>query len=352
MHNAGYVTGYIGKWHLGSNRGRLSDGRVTERNERRPVPPHRRGGYRDVWLAADALEHTSSAYGGHVFDENGNQIELEGYRVDALTDLAIDRIAALPHNRPFFMWISFLEPHHQNDRLRVIGPRGQATAFRDFDVPGDLLRWRGDWRWNYAEYLAACANIDANLGRLVEALDQRGELDNTVIIYTSDHGSHFRTRNLEYKRSCHDASLRIPLAAAGPGFAPSERRSELVSVLDLFPTVAAAADVSSGVELDGEALQTPIDRDDLLVQISESQIGRALRTERFTLGARARLGHPLNGHRKAAPSDTSSRTCMTTSRTHTNRPIWSTARCTGRSEPNSQHAFASASPRSKAPHPK
>ena len=91
-----------------------------------------------------------------------------------------------------------------------MGPRGWATRFRDFERPGDLPAWRGDWRWNYAEYLACCASIDANLGRLVDQLDRRGQLDETLIVFASDHGSHFRTRNLEYKRSAHDASTPQP----------------------------------------------------------------------------------------------------------------------------------------------
>ncbi len=300
----GYQTGYVGKWHLASDRGPgLPAPRQAQRHERGPVPPARRGGYRDVWAAADALELTSGAYGGHLFDEDGERIELSGYRVDAVTDVAIDRLGRFRDERPFLLWLSFLEPHHQNDRMRTIGPRGWAKRFRAFDVPGDLSRWRGDWRWNYAQYLAACASIDANLGRVLDALAGRGVLDNTVVIFTSDHGSHFRTRNLEYKRSPHDASIRVPLVIAGPGFASGSRHDGIVSHLDLVPTLltAAGAPGSSfsdlpGAPLQASLLQPPAARQELLVQISESQIGRALRTERYTLGVRAPTRNPLAGH--------------------------------------------------------
>ena len=100
---------------------------------------------------------------------------------------------------------------HQNNRARTIGPKGWAKRFRDYDVPADLQGTLGDWRWNYSEYLACCASIDANLGRLTGALKALGELDDTIVVYSSDHGSHFRTRNAEYKRSPHDASIRVPL---------------------------------------------------------------------------------------------------------------------------------------------
>lgn len=310
----GYRTGYVGKWHLASDRGRsLPADRQPARYETEPVPPERRGGYCDVWVAADALEHTSGAYGGHLFDEQGERVELDGYRVDALTDIAIDRLDHLAGDDPFLLFVSFLEPHHQNNRMRSIGPKGWADRFRDFEVPGDLAGTLGDWRWNYAEYLAGCASIDANLGRLLGALEHKGIADDTLIVFASDHGSHFRTRNLEYKRSGHDASIAIPLVISGPGFEGGVRRHELVTNLDLVPTLVEAA--GGAIEgFDGTPLQPLVDphdsdgtgearepwRDEFLVQISESHIGRALRTETHTLCVRATTRNPFAGH--LAPS--------------------------------------------------
>lgn len=293
----GYATGYIGKWHLASDRGRnLPTDRPEARFEKRAVPPERRGGYRDVWVAADALEHTSAATGGHVYDEHGERVDLHGFRVDALTDIAVDRLDRFDDDRPFLLFVSFLEPHHQNNRFRTIGPRGWAKRFRDFDRPGDLPAWRGDWRWNYAEYLACCASIDANLGRLVDHLDRTGRLDDTLVVFTSDHGSHFRTRNLEYKRSPHDASIRIPLVIAGPGFRGGTRRNDLVTNLDLLPTLVTAAG-GDDPGLDGRPLQSDGGApQDVLVQISESQIGRALRTRTHTYAAAAPTRNPFAGH--------------------------------------------------------
>ncbi len=298
----GYWTGYVGKWHLASDRGPgLPSDRTVARYERRPVPPDRRGGYRDAWAAADALEHTSGPTGGHVFDEEGRRVPLHGYRVDAVTDLAIDRLRRVD-DRPFLLWVSYLEPHHQNNRLRVVGPPGGAARFRDFDRPGDLPVWRGDWRWNYPDYLAACASIDRNLGRLLDELLSSGRLEDTIMVVTSDHGTHFRTRNAEYKRSPHDASIRVPLVVAGPGFRGGIRRDDLVSHVDLLPTLVTAAG-GADPGLDGRPLQDPVDRDEVLVQISESTIGRALRTRTHTIGVAATDRRPFAGHRSpAAPS--------------------------------------------------
>ena len=301
----GYRTGYVGKWHLGSDRGpNLPSGRTVSRFEKRPVPPERRGGYRDAWIAADALELTSGPYRGNVFDEDGREVALDGFRVDAIGDLALDRMKRLAvDDRPFLLFVSFLEPHHQNDRFRTIGPKGWAKRFSNFDVPGDLKGTLGDWRWNFAASLACCASIDANVGRLTDTLRSLGRFDESLVIYASDHGSHFRTRNLEYKRSCHDASIRVPLVVRGPGFRGGVHNDRIVTHLDLLPTVVTAAG-GTDPDLAGRPLQDALTaqdwRDETLVQISESQIGRSLRTATHTYAAAARGLNPLRGHLRPA----------------------------------------------------
>jgi len=300
----GYRTGYVGKWHLASDRGpALPAGRTKARYERRAVPPERRGGYRDAWVASDALELTSGAYGGHLFDEDGRTVPVEGYRVDSVTATAADRLERRCRDgRPFLLFVSQLEPHHQNDRFRTIGPKGAARLYRDHDVPGDLKGTLGDWRWNLAATLACAAAIDAGLGRLHDVLRRHGRDRTTITIFSSDHGSHFRTRNLEYKRSPHEASIRVPLVVHGPGFSGGRRSDRLVTHLDVLPTLVAAAGGDTD-GLRGRPLQEALDgetwRDEVLVQISESQIGRALRTPTHTFAAAAPGRGRVRGHHRS-----------------------------------------------------
>jgi len=290
----GYRTSYVGKWHLASDRGKLPPGRLPARLATKPVSPARRGGYADGWIAADALERTSGPFGGHVFNAQGRQIDFTGYRVDAITNLAINELR-VTDARPRLLFVSFLEPHHQNSLGRVVGPKGWAARFRDFDVPGDLAGRAGDWPWNYAEYLAACASLDANLGRLLTAIDAH----NTLVVYASDHGNHFRTRNLDYKRTCHDASIRVPLVLRGPGFDSGTRNDALVTLLDLVPTLVIAAG-GEDPQLDGRPLQHATDpREHVFVQISESQVGRAIRTRTHTYSVRAPGHDPRLGKQQS-----------------------------------------------------
>src|SRR5699024_5937732 len=126
------------------------------------------------------------------------------------------------------------------------------------------------------------------LARLLDALRSMEVLEETIIAFTSDHGSHFKTRNGEYKRSCHDASLRVPLALSGPGFDGGHRIDRPVSTIDLAPTLLDAAGVDVPDQLQGTSMLPLLaDRantdypDEVFFQVSESALGRGVRTSRW-----------------------------------------------------------------------
>lgn len=281
----GYETGYIGKWHLASQG--PHDGPDDFRIK--AVPPERRGGYDDFWLASDVLEFTSHSYDGHMFAANGSRREFpEGrYRVDAQTDWVLEYLQTRTKERPFFLFVSYIEPHHQNDHNHIEGPHGSKERWRDFPVPGDLVDTEGDWREEYPDYLGCIHSLDQAVGRIRDELGRLGLADDTLVVYTSDHGSHFRTRNGEYKRSCHEGCIRVPLIINGPGFAAGGVPSELVSLVDLPPTILSAAGVRVPDHMRGRPLQDLASHDvvdwpqEVFLQISESQCGRAIRTSRW-----------------------------------------------------------------------
>ncbi|MFU0799305.1 MAG: sulfatase-like hydrolase/transferase [Xylanivirga thermophila] len=229
----------------------------------------------------------SNGYGGYMYDKDMNKVEFSGYRADAVTDFALDYLQNRDKTNPFFLFLSYIEPHHQNDRNRYEGPKGSKERFNGFEVPGDLVDTEGDWRENYPDYLGCCASIDWNVGRLREELKRQGIAKDTVIVYTSDHGSHFKTRNSEYKRSCHEGSIRIPLLAYGPGFEGGRIVHELVSSIDIPPTLLACGDIDKPQTMRGRCLQELVNGKDVdwpqevYIQISESQVGRAIRTKRW-----------------------------------------------------------------------
>ena len=294
IEEAGYETAYIGKWHLASD-GELEkpptiDYTVTA------IPRELRGGYTGFWRTADVLEFTSHGYDGFVFDENNRRVDFKGYRADCINDMALDFLDGYTGEKPFFMTISQIEPHHQNDRKHYEGPEGSKERFRDFILPEDLKALGGNAAEEYPDYLGQCASLDENLGRLVAKLKEKGLYENTVILFASDHGSHFLTRNRDdhlngyddYKRSCHDACLHVPLVIAGGPYRGGRAVEELVSTASLPKTILALAGVDVGNAMIGENLLDVVEKkadnrpNEIFAQISESRVGRCIRTARYT----------------------------------------------------------------------
>lgn len=294
FHQAGYETAYVGKWHLASNRASYSAPFDEENFEIRAIPKERRGGYRDYWMAADVLEATSHGYDGYVFDGEGKKHEFIGYRADAINNYAIHYLHEYQGEKPFFMFISQIEPHHQNDHGRFEGPDGSKERFAEYTLPHDLEDAGGDSAQSYPDYLGQCHSLDENVGRLVDTLKEQGLWENTILFYTSDHGCHFCTRTYEYKRTCHEASIHIPLIAVGGAFTGGKCISELVSLVDLPTTLLDCAGIAKPKEFQGRSLKALVEgnaqdwENCVFMQISESEIGRAIRTKRWKYGVTAK----------------------------------------------------------------
>ncbi len=273
FNDAGYTTGYIGKWHLGDN------------DLAGPVRPEERGGY-DYWLAANLLEFTSDAYETVLYNADQQPVKLPGYRVDAITDAGIDYIQA-NQERPFFLFLSYLEPHFQNTRDDYPAPDGYAERYTGRWIPPDLDALPSTARRHLPGYYGMVKRLDEALGRIMDALKSLGLTENTIVVFTSDHGNHFKSRNAEYKRSCHESSIRIPLALTGPGFNGGGRIEKLVSLLDLPPTLLDACAIPVPEAMQGRSILPLVCHDaidwpeEVFLQISESQVGRCVRTTRW-----------------------------------------------------------------------
>ena len=290
MEQAGYETAYIGKWHLASD-GELEKPPVIDHTIT-AVPLELRGGYTGYWRAADVLEFTSHGYDGYVFDENNDRIDFKGYRADCINDMALEFFDTYDRKKPFFMTVSQIEPHHQNDHRHYEGPEGSKERFKHFVLPPDLQALGGNAAEEYPDYLGQCAALDENLGRLIDRLKKEGLYDDTVIIFASDHGSHFMTRNRDehlngyddYKRSCHDGCLHVPLVIAGGPYKGGVAVQDLVSTESLPKTILAIAGVDVGQAMIGEDLLGVVEHRDphrpnrVFAQISESRVGRCIRT--------------------------------------------------------------------------
>ncbi len=273
----GYTTGYIGKWHLASTRS--------------AVPEAERGGY-EYWLASNALEFTSDAYDTVMYNNDNEPVKLPGYRVDAVTDAVISYVDQ-PRDQPFYLFVSYIEPHHQNHRDDYPAPDGYEERYRERWTPPDLAELGGSTHQHLPGYYGMVKRLDEALGRLLDALKSLDLLDDTIVLFTSDHGNHFKTRNSEYKRSGHESSIRVPTAVRGPGFDGGGQIRDLVSLVDIPPTLLDAAGLPIPVEMQGQsflplAQRQPVEwPSEMFVQISEAEVGRAVRTQRWKYGVTA-----------------------------------------------------------------
>ncbi|MGE9294236.1 MAG: sulfatase-like hydrolase/transferase, partial [Puniceicoccales bacterium] len=193
FNRAGYDTAYIGKWHLGGED---------------PVPEKRQGRYQ-YWLGMNTPDVTSAPYDSKLYDKEGNPVKLPGYRVDAQTDAAIRYISEEREN-PFYLFLSFVEPHQHNPQDSYPAPDGYRELYEGKWMPPDLAKLEGNAHLHMGGYCGMVKRLDEALGRIVDSLKSMGKLEDTLIVYASDHGCNFRTRSHEYKHSPHDSSARIP----------------------------------------------------------------------------------------------------------------------------------------------
>jgi arylsulfatase A-like enzyme len=275
LRKAGYTANLLGKWHLAP----ASEGRGYTK-------PEYRAGFLDLWEGANEFEFTTHPYEGTIYDRDGKEITFNGeFRVDFVTDRA-ERFLRQPHDKPFLLYISQLEPHFQNDAKRFIAPKGVAERFQDAFVPPDLRPFPGNWQSQLPDYYGCCESIDTSIGRIRKILEEEHLADNTIVVFISDHGCQFMTRNEEYKRSPHNGSIRIPLIIEGPGFNGSQRLDEIVGNLHITPTLLEAAGVEIPSSMKGKSLLPLLSdkkaRDEWpnkeLIQISEAMTARAIRT--------------------------------------------------------------------------
>jgi N-sulfoglucosamine sulfohydrolase len=151
---------------------------------------------------------------------------------------------------PFFLSINYPDAHdpwlRQVDGLPKspqTGAEVKAMPYMGIDPPA--------MREMVADYYNSLARLDSLVGDLLAALEKSGKADNTLVIYIGDHGADM----LRGKRTCYEGGLRIPLLVRWPGHAQPQVRDELVSTIDLMPTVLAACGAAPVANLPGLALQ-------------------------------------------------------------------------------------------------
>ncbi len=210
---------------------------------------------------------------------------------------AADWIENVPDDFPWHYFVSFVGPHDPFDP-----PTEYADLYREAEVPDpieDEMEGKPEWvrsRQGAAEppgvqqtrrqYCGAITAIDDQVGRMLDALEKRGMLDNTYIIFTSDHGEMLGDHGLYTKSVAYEPSLRVPLIVSGPGL-PEGRTSETpVELIDLNPTACELAGLPEQEGIDARSL-VPVLRDEREEHRAETVSAirnfRCIRTPRYKL---------------------------------------------------------------------
>jgi len=226
----GYHTGYVGKWHLSA----------TDNNFTSPGPA--RQGFQD-WHAWCSTDHHYTAY---TYDQHtGQRISPAGYSASRMTDEAVTFLKQQTADKPWFLITSWNPPHPPFDP-----PKQQMDLYKPETLkfrPNVTIQGRqheATLREFEQGYNGAITAIDLEFGRLLSTLEQTGQADNTIVIYTSDHGEMMGSQGWMGKRLPHEESCRVPFFIHYPGVTPPGGRSQvLFSSIDIYPTLCGLAGI-------------------------------------------------------------------------------------------------------------
>lgn len=263
----GYNTAYIGKWHLYANElGNHSD----PKNSFVPRGVHRLG-FNGFWAAFN-FHHDYYGEGAYYHTESPEKIYFdEGvYEPDGQTDLAIDwlKCNGAKSSRPFALFLSYGTPHAPWNTGNV--PSEYYDMFADTSLPNPPNyedendepysdNWadmsasaRANLEHRRRIYYAMTTNLDWNFGRLLQYLTDSGLADNTIVVFSSDHGEMFGSQGRAAKNTFYEEAARIPFLVRWPARITSPRVSDAcISTVDFMPTLLGLMNLPIPARVEG-----------------------------------------------------------------------------------------------------
>ena len=207
-----------------------------------------------------------SSSGGWI--KNGSYdslLETEDFEDTYIGRRSTEFIENIPDDFPWHLFVSFVGPHDPFDP-----PTEYGDKYRNAEMPvaiDDDMTGKPEWvkkrvvnlseeevKITRQQYCAATELIDDQIGNMLDALEERGMLENTYIIYSSDHGEMLGDHGLYTKSLAYEASLRVPLIIAGPGIEGNRVSNELIELIDINPTICDLVGVPVLKDIDGQSI--------------------------------------------------------------------------------------------------
>lgn len=229
-----YHTALIGKWHLG----------LEAENH-----PCRRGFDHFHGFLGDMMDdyYTHLRHDNNYMRRGLDTIHPRGHATELFTEWSVEFLRAQTQSlQPFFLYLAYNAPH------TPIQPP-DAWVARVQEREPDISPQR-------AKYIALVEHMDAGIGRVLDTLEETGQLSNTLVIYTSDNGGDMKVGAHNgtlrgQKGDMYEGGIRVPACAMWPGHIPEGHVTEQVAMLmDLFPTVCEVADVQLTHEIEGRSI--------------------------------------------------------------------------------------------------
>lgn len=264
LDDGGYETSYIGKWHMYAN---VFNDHQNPDSSYIPKGADRLGFNGTFW--AYNFHHRYYSPRAYYHDDSPKKIFYEGYEPDAQTTLAIGEIKRLSAaEKPFALFLSFGTPHDPWTKDNV--PEKYLDKFRNvtFPKPRNYSRWNDRYADMWAKffplerrklnewqqiYSAMVADIDDNVGRLLATVDELGIADDTVFVFTSDHGEMFGAHGRRAKNIFYEEAVRVPFLVKW-GDRLTGRKDFCMNTVDIMPTLLSLLGLQPPKEVQGKAL--------------------------------------------------------------------------------------------------
>ncbi len=254
LNDGGYQTYYAGKWHLSG---------APQRN--RWVPPGQRAGFRHfIGWESHHVDHNAGLIWS---DDPDDARKMPGHETDSLTDIAIGQLEnAAAAGERFFMLLSYQAPHPPcSPPAEFLEPYENLDLVTEANADRDAWFKHEAWRADYDAqrfrqlYFGEISQLDAAVGRLLHELDRLGLRDNTLVVFTSDHGEMAGAQGRFGKGVMYDEALRIPLIVRAPGQQKRVRLNTPVSTVDIMPTLLDYAGCGADEPIEGVSIRRLIE---------------------------------------------------------------------------------------------
>ncbi len=266
--DSGYHLGYVGKWHLNDQHKRPS-----------PKGPERMGF--DGFWAAYCFNHAS--YSSYYFTDDANgklkHVPLKGkYGPEEFTTLAMDYVGkAAKQDKPFALFLSWNPPHDPWVKKNAPQKNYDRFANAEFDLP-ENFKSRPDeymdrypslafknkkWKDSFLKhglqeslrcYYGMVNSLDEQFGRIATQLDELGIADNTIVVFTSDHGEMFGSQGRMYKLTFYDEAARVPFLIRYPAKIKGGKSDMCVNTPDIMPTLLGMAGLGDKIPAEVEGM--------------------------------------------------------------------------------------------------